>query len=210
MNGNFLNKLLDLGAKHALYRIDGTWYHNLKKFPGILFDKDGYVIFHTEKDYLNNSHLNRKKDLHIENGIKSLKGYIYFSKLQELYINENYSIEEENKEKVIRIRREIEILLRNQELVNQIKKIYNNTCQICGKRICIGNEKFYSEVHHIHPLGKPHNGPDIIENMICVCPNCHTLLDYNALLLDLTNMELKHNILDEYVLYHNKLFFQNK
>lgn len=42
INGNFLNKLLDFGAKHTLYRIDGTWYHHLKKFPGILFDKETY------------------------------------------------------------------------------------------------------------------------------------------------------------------------
>ncbi len=210
MTGDFLNKLLCLKAKHALYRKDGTWYHNLKKFPGILFDENGYIIFQTEKDYLENPLLKRKKDLNIKDGIKSLKGYISFSKLQQLYINENLSEIEGNKEKSIRIRREIEIILRNQELVKQIKELYDNTCQICRKKISIGHNKFYSEVHHIFPLGNPHNGPDKIENMICVCPNCHILLDYNALLLDLTNIKLKHNILDEYVLYHNKLFFQNK
>jgi len=210
ITGDFLNKLLGLGAKHALYRKDGTWYHNLKNFPGILFDKNGYIIFQTEKQYLEHPSLRKKQDLNIKDGIKSLKGYTTFSRLQHLYINENLSEIRGNKEKAIRIKREIEVILRNQYLVDQLKNLYNNTCQICRKKISIGYNSFYSEVHHIFPLGKPHNGPDEIENMICVCPNCHILLDYNALLLDLTKIELKHTILEEYILYHNNLFFQNK
>ena len=32
--------------------------------------------------------------------------------------------------------------------------------------------------------GIPHNGPDKLENMICVCPNCHVLLDFGVIRLN--------------------------
>ena len=51
MKAKNINEKLGLNAQHSLYRKDGKWYHHLKSFPGILFDKDGYVIFDTEADY---------------------------------------------------------------------------------------------------------------------------------------------------------------
>lgn len=79
MNGKQLTKLLSITALHSLYREDGKWYHHLKKFPGVLFDKNGYVVFATKEDYENNPLLVRQKDLHITNGISSLAGYKHFS-----------------------------------------------------------------------------------------------------------------------------------
>lgn len=79
MTGNYLNKILSVNAKHALYREDGKWYHNLTQFPGVLFDKNGYIIFKKEEDYINNSKLQIKKDLHIINGIESLDNYSKFT-----------------------------------------------------------------------------------------------------------------------------------
>lgn len=79
MNGNYLNKLLELNTLHALYREDGKWYHHLKKFPGVLFDTNGYLIFQTIEDYINNSSLIKQKDLHIINGLSSLAGYQKFN-----------------------------------------------------------------------------------------------------------------------------------
>lgn len=76
MNGKFLSKLLGINALHSLYREDGKWYHHLKKFPAILFDRNGYVIFQTSKDYENNPYMIKQKDLHITNGISSLSGYV--------------------------------------------------------------------------------------------------------------------------------------
>ncbi|KQN34289.1 hypothetical protein ASE92_11805 [Pedobacter sp. Leaf41] len=79
MNGKHLIKLLSITALHSLYREDGKWYHHLKKFPGVLFDKNGYIIFATKEDYENNAFLIRQKDLHITNGISSLVEYKHFS-----------------------------------------------------------------------------------------------------------------------------------
>lgn len=90
--------------------------------------------------------------------------------------------------------------------MNKIKLKYNNTCQICGVRLIIGVNKYYSEVHHIRPLGRPHNGQDLLENMVCVCPNCHILLDYKAIfLVEETFKVIKHRISDINLKYHNSL-----
>lgn len=51
--------------------------------------------------------------------------------------------------------------------------------------------QFATEVHHIQPLGK-HNGPDIKENMIVLCPNDHIMFDRGAITLDLDNMRVIH------------------
>lgn len=44
VTGKKLNQKWGVGAKHALYREDGGWYHLLKNFPAALFDANGYVV----------------------------------------------------------------------------------------------------------------------------------------------------------------------
>jgi hypothetical protein len=44
--------------------------------------------------------------------------------------------------------------------------------------------------HHIQPLGRPHCGPDCIENLIVVCPNHHAMCDYGAIKLALTDLHV--------------------
>jgi hypothetical protein len=79
MTGAQFNDILGLKAKHALYFKAGDWYHQLKMFPGVLFDANGYLIVPTKRQYDNNHDLQKKKDLHIKNGISSLRGYRKFS-----------------------------------------------------------------------------------------------------------------------------------
>jgi hypothetical protein len=45
-----------------------------------------------------------------------------------------------------------------------------------GPRL-VGSGVPYAEAAHIRPLGAPHDGPDSYENLICLCPNHHTLFD---------------------------------
>ena len=45
ITGRNLNEKWKVGAKHALYHKDGTWYERLEKFPGALFDPYGYILF---------------------------------------------------------------------------------------------------------------------------------------------------------------------
>lgn len=53
-------------------------------------------------------------------------------------------------------------IIRDSALSAQLKQYHSNTCQICGKKLKIGENKYYSEGHHIKPLGEPHNGPDTL------------------------------------------------
>ena len=67
-------------------------------------------------------------------------------------------------------------LVRNSALARKIKCHYQYKCQVCD----ISLETLagpYAEAAHIRPIGRPHNGPDIESNLICLCPNHHVLFD---------------------------------
>jgi HNH endonuclease len=67
-------------------------------------------------------------------------------------------------------------ILRDTKVGKWVKQLHNFTCQICGTRL-VTPAGAYAETCHIKPLGRPHNGPDSPENTLCLCPNCHVLLD---------------------------------
>lgn len=73
-------------------------------------------------------------------------------------------------------------IVRNYDVAASVKRLYNDTCQICSTRLLTPAGP-YSEGAHIRPLGIPHNGPDTLANILCLCPNCHKLLDGHALTL---------------------------
>jgi hypothetical protein len=75
MTGRELNRRWGVGAQHALYSRYGTWYHNLERFPGALFDEHGYVLFKTKQDYRNCRQLHITKDLNVPDGIAKIHGY---------------------------------------------------------------------------------------------------------------------------------------
>ncbi|HOJ12341.1 MAG TPA: HNH endonuclease [Clostridiales bacterium] len=113
---------------------------------------------------------------------------------------------------------------RNLTIVKYLKNLYENKCQICAESIEISNNQFLCEVHHIIPLGI-HNGADVLENMIVLCPNHHAMFDRGAITIDLDKkivihfnksdplnnkpIELKHEINKSYIDYHNKNIFIN-
>ena len=99
-----------------------------------------------------------------------------------------------------RIKQETYRILRDTAIARAVKVANDYRCSICGMTLRLKGKKPYIEAHHIKPLGAPHNGPDVKENIICVCPNHHTLLDYGAMELDSSNLL---NIGKEYVNYHN-------
>jgi predicted restriction endonuclease len=75
---------------------------------------------------------------------------------------------------------------RDQKPVRELKKIYNQSCQICGEPVVfLGNTErgiAYSEVCHI----KPHaiGAIDDQSNMIVLCPNHHIMFDLGIITLD--------------------------
>lgn len=117
-----------------------------------------------------------------------------------------------------KITKEVKTIERNHSVVTKLKRLYGDQCQICRVKTDVGGNEYYSEVHHIQPLGA-HRGPDIIENMIVLCPNHHVMFDKGAITIDLDEKEvfhandnhkinnktviLKHDIEEEYIKYHN-------
>ena len=60
-----------------------------------------------------------------------------------------------------------------------VKQLYGFRCQVCDTRLETPAGP-YAESAHVKPLGRPHNGPDIPGNVLCLCPNHHVLLDAKA------------------------------
>jgi len=105
---------------------------------------------------------------------------------------------------------EIYRILRDTKLSREVKKLHGFRCQVCQQpALKLDDDRFYAEVHHIRPLGSPHFGPDVQENVLCVCPNCHVRLDYGAIQLDLNQLENPkgHMVAIEYINYHNQQIY---
>lgn len=172
-----------------------------------MFDKNGFVVFENRENYLAHPLLQHRNDLHIIGGISSMSEYLYFTDEQLLSIAKIFPANvKDDDEETIRKLPTVNTILRNKSLSDKIKKLYSNSCQICGVRLKVNDGLYYSEVHHIVPLGSPHNGRDNIKNMICVCPNHHALLDLKAIAITPNLlMLLKHTISDEFINFHNLL-----
>jgi hypothetical protein len=97
------------------------------------------------------------------------------------------------------------------ELSKKIKSINNYQCQICGKILFYPNGQRYVETHHLRPSEKPHNGPDVPGNIICVCPNHHAELDLGMIKINYNNLITdKHEVDIKYILYHNYSIYKGK
>ncbi|HEY8098278.1 MAG TPA: HNH endonuclease [Methylobacter sp.] len=102
-------------------------------------------------------------------------------------------------------------ILRDTTLARQIKLLHKHKCQICGDSIKLTSGEYYSEAHHIQPLGMPHQGPDTAENIMVLCPNHHVMLDYGVISLELAelNMHRKHKINARFIDYHNTVIMKS-
>lgn len=74
--------------------------------------------------------------------------------------------------------------IRDSAQARAVKAWHDNACQVCGVRILIDGERYYSEGAHIRPLGRPHVGPDHVSNLLCLCPNHHAQLDHGGLVIE--------------------------
>jgi len=75
------------------------------------------------------------------------------------------------------------LLERDPKIPRTVKEIESYTCQVCGRRLFQAkNNAPYAETHHIQPLG--HDGPDCLENILCLCPLCHRLFHLGVIGID--------------------------
>jgi predicted restriction endonuclease len=74
-------------------------------------------------------------------------------------------------------------IVRDTDLAAKAKKLHGDRCQICDLRL---STRFgtYSEAAHIRGLGRPHNGPDELPNLLVLCPNHHVQFDTLAIYVD--------------------------
>jgi len=197
ITGKFLNELWSIGSKHTLYSHDGSWYHQLRRFPGALCDSEGYILFPTKEAFHGCSFLRIKQDVGCTGGIRQIPGYVRCDSQTANDINPPSQPE--------RVLQRVSRIIRDTAISSELKLLYDHSCQICGTVISLCGRS-YSEAHHIKPLGKPHDGSDTRDNLLCVCPNCHVLLDYAAMPLHLESLKsLKHPLRPTNIAYHNAL-----
>ena len=114
-------------------------------------------------------------------------------------------------------------LNRNVALSEKVKKTYDFKCQVCNVKLNSPSGPIAIGAH-IKPLGMPHNGPDVIQNMLCLCPNHHDQLDYYSFYIDPENLEIiglnelknkkltinpKHKIEKDFLTYRKEQYFKN-
>ncbi|WP_307825303.1 HNH endonuclease [Streptomyces sp. M2CJ-2] len=117
-------------------------------------------------------------------------------------------------------------MIRDTAAAKRIKQLYKGECQLCGLQLVGPDGKPYSEGAHIRPLGKPHHGPDVEPNILCLCPNCHVRLDIGAItvaedwsviahaglsgvrLLPKLTVKDSHRVHQEYLRYHRRSWEQ--
>jgi hypothetical protein len=106
-------------------------------------------------------------------------------------------------------------LVRDSAVAEEVKAAHGCRCQVCGLRLETPAGP-YAEGAHVRPLGSPHGGPDVPENVLCLCPNHHVLFDAGAFSIcdDLTLIKLdgrlrtvpSHQLAPEYLHYHREWF----
>jgi putative restriction endonuclease len=107
-------------------------------------------------------------------------------------------------------------IVRSAEVSSYVKETHNYTCQMCNVRLSVSG-RGYAEGAHIQAVGAQGGGPDVVENMLCLCPNCHALFDLGAILVhdDFTlscngqpngmlRVDDRHKVGKEYLALHRK------
>jgi putative restriction endonuclease len=126
---------------------------------------------------------------------------------------DDYQVADRTSVTVNRINRKI--LLRE-----KVKDIYDSSCQVCNIKLLKPNGSIAIGAH-INALGQPHNGPDDLSNMLCLCPNHHSQFDAFSFYIDPDTLEVrglsdyegkkialsgKHKINRDFLEYHKKLY----
>ncbi|WP_328938693.1 HNH endonuclease [Streptomyces tauricus] len=78
-------------------------------------------------------------------------------------------------------------LVRDAALASRVKELHDHACQICETRLRY-KRRPYSEAAHIRGLGNPHDGPDELPNLLCLCPNHHVLFDGLEIYVDVDGL----------------------
>lgn len=64
---------------------------------------------------------------------------------------------------------------RNASIVKRRKQLDKNTCQVCGFKFQL-EDKYVIECHHLNPFAEGPERLTNIEEIVCLCPNCHRMI----------------------------------
>jgi predicted HNH restriction endonuclease len=182
MRATELNKKWKVGAKHALYIHDGHWYHCLTKFPGALFDKNGYILFATEAQYRASTYLkiyNETNQVWIKPpGISTIPGYV---RVESATGSETGIYAEElSDEGARRLRMHFESERKPQNARAKKQSALSLACEICGFSFLTfygPAAAQYCEVHHRVPLKSLRRAARVkLNDLAILCSNCHRVV----------------------------------
>lgn len=116
-----------------------------------------------------------------------------------------------------RVKTVVQRIVRDTELAQHVKHLYNHRCQVCQQHL-LTRVGPYAEAAHVQPLGAPHHGPDVLPNLLCLCPNHHVLFDFGAFSVadDLSLLGTagrltavsQHRLDEQYLHYHRTHFYE--
>ena len=178
--GARLNGAWGVGAAHALYIHDGDWYHHLKRFPGALFDRNGYILFETEADYRNCPHISLGKDVSVPKpGISAIPGYIRVIR------SVTTLPEEVSPDDTFPDGGAVQIRVNRYERDDRARKAcirhYGPKCVVCGFDFASTYGavlKGFIHVHHLTPLATVGRAYRVnpVRDLRPVCANCHAVV----------------------------------
>lgn len=170
------NKALQISFENNL-PLRVTRVHQLPNGPEVGYRYDGlYYINHIEKVIGISGFKVCRFHLQSENTISWLEN-TFKENLKKTYKRTSRSQSITNK------------IDRNIALAEKIKEFYNYTCQICNQYLEKPNGGIAVGAH-IKGLGRPHDGPDDLSNMLCLCPNHHAQFDAFSLYIDSRTLEI--------------------
>lgn len=76
ITGQLLSEKWQVNVEQAFYHEKGRIYSTLTTFPGAFFDPNGYILFITEQEFSQNTHLQIGEKVKIPDGIARIPGYI--------------------------------------------------------------------------------------------------------------------------------------
>ncbi len=177
-----LNAAWRAGAVQSRYSDDGHWYARLKRFPAALFDRNGYIYFATEDDYLS-APMSIGKQISVPKpGISALAGYVRFPAVTPTPIERPLHISAVEGRELLRLHRVRE---RNPTLVACKKQTVfalnrSLACEICRfdfAAVYGALGKGFAECHHIRPLWQTVDKCETtLDDLAIVCSNCHRML----------------------------------
>jgi predicted restriction endonuclease len=176
-------------------------------YPGELNSKQiQYFLFFEKLDKCNILYHEMlegvQSTIRIEHGVHKIQKQFVSEKPKNPTLKK-FSPEENKHGRPKKSKSEVWRFVRNSKKVKELKKLYDDKCQICNQRIDLNNGRFYSEVHHYNPLKK--QSDDDYDNMIVVCPVHHIKFDFEVIWIHLNGTTIidKHGVsTNEKILFH--------